>query len=662
MAKDSSPTAKIKSLLPNTKQQELLTRVHEWLEDAKQARQKYERQWYENLAFYGGKQYVQWTTSAASATGISRLYEPPAPPWRVRIVSNKIKPVIRKELAKITKEKPQPYVIPASTDDDDLAAARAGEAIFDHLTRELEFDRTVRQMLFWELICGTSFIKDWYNPTVPDAQGHKGRIFCEPVNPFQLYVADPTEPNMENQPYVIHGLVKTTEWVQDVYDKRVEADTAKVGGVMDGAFLKAMGLPSLPKKAVTVYECWMKPSARYPQGAVITWAGDTILTVADSWPFENQDYPFTKFGHVPTGAFYDDSVIVDMIPLQKEMNRTRSQIVEAKNRMAKPQLIAPRGSVDPRKVTTEPGLIILYTPGFQKPEPIPLVSIPNYVIDEIARCQQDMDDISGQHEISKGSTPTGVSAATAISFLQEQDDAMIAPTITSLEEGIARIGRHWLGYVKQFWEAERTIRVLGENQAYEVFNFNKTAIAGNTDLHVQAGSATPRSTAAKQAFITELMDKKYITPQQGLRYLQMAETSRMHEEMAVSERQAQRENLRLANGATPEEVTVNTWDEHAIHMQEHDVFRRRQAFERLDDEIKANFEAHVTMHRQLVGQAQGTPIGPGESLPPPPSEGAPPVGAEGDLMQAPGEAPMPPMNGNGAGPPPQSVGPAAEGV
>lgn len=629
------------------REKEMVAKVHRWIGEDRNARTQYERKWYTNLAFYGGRQYVQWTNTTVSATGLSRLYEPPQPPWRVRLVANKIKPVIRKELAKVTKEKPQPYVIPASTDDDDLAAARAGEAIFDHLTRELHFNAVVRQMLFWELICGTAFIKDWYNPQVPDAQNIQGRIFLEAVNPFQLFVSDPTESNIDYQARVTHVLSKTVEWVKETYKKDVVADAKSSPGVLDTAFLSAMGLPQTSKDAVAVYEVWVKPCTDYPQGGVITWAGDQILQVHDAWPVENPEYPFTKFGHIPSGGFYDDSVIPDLIPLQKELNRTRSQIIEAKNRMSKPQLSAARGSVDPSKITSEPGLIIFYTPGFQPPQPIPLTPLPNYVLEEVARCQQDMDDISGQHEISKGSTPSGVTAATAISFLQEQDDAMIAPTINALEEGTARVGRHLLGHVKQFWEAERTIRVLGENNAYEVHVFNKAALNGNTDLHVQAGSATPRSTAAKQAFITELMDKQYITPQQGLRYLQMAETSRMHEEMMVSERQAQRENLRMAAG---EQTTVNSYDVHAAHIEEHDMYRRRQAFERLPEEIKMIFEAHVQMHKQIFAGQQGTPILPGEEIPPMPDPNnpdAPPVGDPSQMNLPQGVAP-PPMNGNGS--------------
>lgn len=624
-------------------QDELARQINDWLRDCKISRLQYEREWYINLAFYFGKHYAQWSNPAIADAGIMRLFEPPVPPWRVRLVSNKVKPVIRKELAKVIKEKPQPFVIPASTDDDDLAAARAGEAIFEHVTREIKFNRTVRQGMFWTLICGTAFLKDWYDPNVKDAEGVDGSILVESNNPFEIFVPDTQEPEIEHQPYVFHVLAKSPEWVYDKYKKEVPADAGAGSGLLEQRFLQSMGVSALPKRYVAIKECWIKPCSKFPDGAHVTMAGETVLNVTEEWPWAYRDYPFTKLEHVPTGGFYSQSIIPDLIPLQKEMNRTRSQIIEAKNRMAKPQLIAPRGSVDSSKITSEPGLIIYYTPGFNPPSPIPLVSLPSYVIEEVARCQRDMDDISGQHEISKGNTPTGVSAATAISFLQEQDDAMIAPTITSLEEGVARIGTHILSHVDQFWEAERTVRAIGENNTYEVYMFNKAAINGNTDLNVQAGSATPRSTAAKQAFIMELMEKKYITVEQGLRYLNMSETGRMYEELQVSARQAQRENLRMMNGET---LDTNSWDEDPIHLMEHDLMRRRQAFENASDEVKTIVENHVQQHRQKMALAQGTPIAPGEQMPPPPDGSAPTASPDG------GGGPSMPMEmlagGNGA--------------
>src|SRR5260221_5987426 len=75
---------------------------------ARQGRYPFERIWYMHMAFYFGKQYAQWATSALDATGFateasySKLYEPAVPNWRVRLVCNRVPTAVRGELAKIT--------------------------------------------------------------------------------------------------------------------------------------------------------------------------------------------------------------------------------------------------------------------------------------------------------------------------------------------------------------------------------------------------------------------------------------------------------------------------------------------------------------------------------------------------------------------------------
>lgn len=139
----------------------------------------------------------------------------------------------------------------------------------------------------------------------------------------------------------------------------------------------------------------------------------------------------------------------------------------------------------------------------------------------------------------------------------------------------------------------------------------------------------------------EMMDKKYITPEQGLRYLNMSETGRMYEELQVSTRQAERENLRMSQG---EEVQTNTYDEDPIHVLAHDMYRRRQAFDRLPDPVKIIFENHVQQHKQKMGLQQGTPIAPGEPLPPSPDGSASSASTDGG-GGPPGMSPMPPQAG-----------------
>lgn len=616
-------------VLPQTAEREILTWCQEQFSKAKRNRQQFERIWYMNLAFYFGRQYTQWTPVASSGT--QQLYEPPVPPWRVRLVSNKIRPIVRTELAKVTKEKPQAYVVPQTTDDEDLAAARGAEALFDFLWRVLLLNRQIRRTEFWTIICGTSFMKDWYDAELADASGIPGSISVEPTSPFHLFVPDTQEEEIEHQPYVIHVLAKDPEWVNTTFGKEVAANTNGSSGLLEQRFLNAIGInTNIHKNFVAVHEMWIKPNSKFPDGAVVTWAGEEILHIEESWPYNHGQYPFSKFDHIPTGRFYADSAIPDLIPLQKEYNRTRSQIIEAKNRMAKPQLMAPRGSVDPSKITSEPGLIVFYTPGFTPPQPIPLQSIPSYVIEELDRCQRDMDDISSQHEITKGRTPPGVTAATAISYLQEEDDSKLAHTIQSLEEGVEKLGRHMLSHVQQFWDAQRQIQIIGTDGQWEQFSFGQADLKGNTDLKIESGSAQPRSRAAKQAFIMELADKKMIPPDRALKYLDMAETGRLYEEMQLDSRQAQRENLRMRSG---EQVMANDWDNHEAHIIEHNNYRKRQEFEKMTPEQKVIFQNHVQMHKQVLVTSQT-----GQVLPP----GAPMPGGNPSKQPQPGQPGQPP--------------------
>lgn len=594
-------------------EKEILEYVQKILNQAKKDRIPVERQWYVNLAFYSGKHYVQWINTTNN--NYARLVEPAMPHWRVRHIVNKVRVIVRTELAKLMKEQPRGFVIPQSTDEEDIHAARAGDAIIEHLHRELRLRRQLRRALFWTSTCGVGFMKDWYDSTAIDSSGMQGAVKVEPTSPFHIYVPDLQEEELENQHCVIHATGKDPIWVEKTFGVKLQADTSSSKGEVDSKLLSALNLLQSPNRNyVTFYEAWIKPCSKFPEGALVQWCQDKLLNFHEGWPYGYNDYPFTKLEHIPTGKFYSESTVTDLIPIQKEYNRTRSQIIEAKNRMAKPQLIAPVGSVDPTKITSEPGLIVFYKVGYQPPQPLQLQPLPQYVMQDLQMSQQDMNDISSQHEITKGSTPPGVTAATAISYLQEEDDSKLAYTIASIEEGVEKINGHLLQHVVDRWVAERQIRVIGQNNQFETLILSQETLKGNTTWVVEAGSAIPRSRAAKQAFIMELGKMGWIPPQKALQYLDMAETGKLYEETQVDSRQAQRENLYLKLG---KQVPPNLWDNHLVHIMEHDGFRKREVYESLDPMLQQSFEMHVQGHKIMLAQAYGRfdLIVPGQSDP-----------------------------------------------
>ena len=610
----------------------------EWFHTCQNERMKQERQWYLNYAFYSGNQHVQFRQ--INGQGAFDLYVPKAPYYRVRIVINQVRQVVRKEISRLTAQKPNAFVVPASSEDADVFAAQAGTQIWDSLWRRLNFNRTLREAVFWQTVAGNAFIKSYWDTTKVDP-GNKdqlGDICIHNVSPFHIFVPDLMATDIEDQPYVIHAQVRHNSWIKQNLGVEITSNNLES---VDSSLQSVMGIArnNSKKNQSIILEVWVKPNylPELPGGGVLTIAGEQLVQGFEGWPYEHNQYPFTKLDAILTGKFYTASVIEDIIPPQKELNRTRAQLIEAKNRMAKPQLLAEQGSVDPRKMTTEPGQVIEYKIGMNPPQPLPLQSLPSYVTEEINRLYTDISDMSGQHEVSNGSTPPGVTAATAISFLQEQDERLIASHYTSIEEGIEKVAGQCLNYVHMYWDEARTVKTVGLEGSFDVQSFKGAALRDNTDIRVETGSSLPTSRAAKQALIMDLMKMGFIPPEQGLEIMEIGAINRIYEQIQVDKRQAQRENLKMRvikeediaahaeawqqenpqvtqdiNSGMPLEppllVPVHTYDNHQVHITVHNNYRKSQNFENAPDITKRIFEEHVRQHEEAMANQMVHPL------------------------------------------------------
>lgn len=642
--------------LSDKDEKKLIAWANEQFTKMKNARIKTEKQWYLNMAFYFGQQNVAFKGGQSGSRNMYQLYTPPAPYYRARPIINLIRPRLRTEMAKLTAQKPSAFVVPASSDDRDMYAANAGEQIWDSQYRFKKIHSVLRRAVFWSCVTGNGFIKCYWDPSKLDEDGNPGEICYTPETPFHIFVPDLKEEDLELQPYMIHASMRSAEMLSHKFGREVKFEASK-SDLIDESFLNLMGVEKWEKnKEVLTMEVWVKPGTTriMPAGGMFILAGNSILYYSGEWPYNHKKYPFAHITHVHSGKFYRDSTITDLISLQREYNRTRGQIIEAKNRMAKPQLAAEIGSIDPSKITSEPGQIVMYRPGFQAPMPIPLQSLPSYVLEEQERIKMDMDEISGQHEVSRGQVPPGVTAATAISYLQEQDESKLSYTFDSIEEGLEKIAYMTLNYVHQYWDTPRKVKVTGADGSFDVMAFEGSELHGNTDIRIEAGSALPTSKAAKQAFIMDLMKMGFIDPNKGLEVMEIGGINKIYEQVQVDVRQAQRENLRMAQatmetleqhqveeltkffegpqgqtlmqsgmlmegpngdlmdanptlqGQPPQPITfplivpVNTWDDHRVHIERHNNYRKSQAFDNLPQEAKDLFEQHVQQHVSAI--------------------------------------------------------------
>jgi len=82
---------------------------------------------------------------------------------------NYVLPTIETLAGKLTENRPGFMCAPATTDDDDMEAARQCEHLLDYLWNETGMQVKLHEAVKWMSICGTVFFKVWWDDTAGDS-------------------------------------------------------------------------------------------------------------------------------------------------------------------------------------------------------------------------------------------------------------------------------------------------------------------------------------------------------------------------------------------------------------------------------------------------------------------------------------------------------------
>jgi hypothetical protein len=385
----------------------------------------------------------------------------------------------------------------------------------------------------------------------------------------------------------------------------------------------------------TVYVGYFLPGPEFPEGRYVAFTKSPNIVLYDGpWPYPFKKLPLVKFpGMRIPGQLYDTSVVEQAIPLQKELNRTLSQMIEYKNLTLKPQMLAPVGSLRQR-MTDEPGAIFEYNPVAGKvPEAIPIQSLPSYVFQHLQDLGQRLRDTFGLNEISDGAVPPNVEAGIAIDLLQEAATDRLAPQILMMEKGLERAGNMMLELAQRYYNEPRLIMLAGAGSKAKVSRFESADIIAGVQVKVETGSGLPRTRAGKQARVMQMLKMGIISPTKAYKYLDMADFKTLQAQFEADEEQAMRENDRLIvgepinkpaaikaqqelmmqienpqvdpNTGQPAAVTPEAlmqvmdaglaplpFENHASHLETHALYMKSPEFEDLPLEIQERFQKH----------------------------------------------------------------------
>lgn len=575
---------------------------------------------YINLSYYLGKQWIHW-----DATN-KRVYEASPTPGKCQFTANRIQKIVRTELAKITKNKPIMTCVPASNAEDDVRASDVGDKILEYLEYKHEMHQKVdKKVLMWGLTTEAGYVHPYWNvgkgEGVQDPEtGQKvmtGDEAVDVLSPFEVML-DPDAKTWDDLAWFIKPKVRKVKYIEDTYGKKVAPDSEVIeNGMarqMESLYAKYGQKPEKKSKdMVTIYECWEAPSKEYANGRRWAVAGDQLLYSIEDIGFGSEDdterilplFPFINI-EVP-GRIQGQAIVEVLIPIQREYNRSRSQIIDNADLMADPIWLIQDGAVeDEDDIPTGAGGILNYNNGFNIPQRDQPPSLSADVYRNLESLQEEFYFISGQQEVSHGSAPTGVTSGVAIGYLQEQDNTVIAPTISNFISCKQGYMGYLLKMVKFKYDYPRQIRIVGENNEVNLMEFRGSDLR-STDVRIQEGTMYQDSKPAKQQWILNMIQAGVLNPQTDrgmiIRMLDIGLVDEMYDESQIDVDQARKEHV-LWEKQDFDNVIVRDFFNHEAHIVEHNRFRKGDVYDDMGPLEQQRIDEHVLEHQVYVQKAQ----------------------------------------------------------
>jgi len=566
---------------------------------AKEIRRYYERNWQLNIAFFLGEQQVIY-----DLTGNKVRLAFPGSRKKPRLSSNLIRPRIALSYSSIASKelKYRVEVDPAGVDS--AAKGKLIHSYLDYLWDTYNYQKTYYDALLWALLCGTAFVKWYFDPDVGPVYDFAGSVvsagdpLVDAVSPFEM-VIDPHARYLGEASWCVHERVRSKEYVKQKYGKDVSgAFTGDSLATLLGSLRPRVVQHRVPSALLSEY--WERPSPSLPSGYYVVFSGNTVLYEDDNPYSDTTALPFAAMRETPVpGEVWGDSSISDLRQINVIYNRLRCDILENSAKLSNPPMVAPHGAFT-HEPGWEPAEVAYYNPMHMvggRIDQIRIEPFPAPLVNMLLRLEQEADEYAGVSQLTRGMMPRGVRSAEQLMALHSAESVrrygVRSDYLAAAEESLNGV----LALARKFCTVPRIINVLGEEAETALFRARDLPVGARVRVEIE-DTPPPTQSEDRVKLLMALFDRGVL---QDPRVLLSAQKSGSLDDAVVDleldSAHARRENDKMLRG---EKVDVEDWHNHAVHILEHNRMRKTPSFEAAPNSVKKNAAAHVAAHQTLA--------------------------------------------------------------
>ena len=338
--------------------------------------------------------------------------------------------------------------------------------------------------------------------------------FIERVSPFDIYI-DPEATCLEDANWICQRIVRPLEEAKK--DKRYKASVRKrlqADGILYPMFqnrqIQEQEQYLADEDRVAIYEYY---DIAENTMSVFSQASEEFLVDPMPMPYAyGQPFVMLRNYDIPD-YFYPMGDLESIESLQLELDKTRTQLINARKRYARKYLYHERSFGPEGREALESDQDGRLVPVVDENKPLQEVVVPMpqtplspEIYNTSAIIEQDINTVSGVSEYARGSMPEIRRTATEASIIADAGNARAADKLAIIEISIGQLARRVIQLMQQFMTGEQMARIAGKGGQDMFFTYSRDDIIGEFDFTVEGGSTQPINDTIRKTQAVSLLN------------------------------------------------------------------------------------------------------------------------------------------------------------
>jgi hypothetical protein len=339
--------------------------------------------------------------------------------------------------------------------------------------------------------------------------------FVERVSPYDIYI-DPEATCVEDAKWIAQRMVVSLEEAKK--DKRYKPSARK--NLQATSLLNPMYAPTDRQETNMYLQGVIERTVIYEfydiaNNTISVLAKDTDEFLVDPMPMPyayGQPFVMLRNYDVPD-HFYPMGDLEAIESLQLELDKTRSQLMNARKRYARKYLYHERsfGPEGREALESDDDGRLVPVVDENKPlsevvVPMPQIPLSPEIYNLSSIIEQDINTVSGVSEYARGSMPEIRRTATEASIIADAQNARAADKLATIEIGIGHLARRVIQLMQQYMTGEQMAQVSAAGGETLFVPYSRDDIIGEYDFSVEGGSTQPMNETIRKQQAVSLMN------------------------------------------------------------------------------------------------------------------------------------------------------------